>query len=269
MTTGITAETSRAAADIAAAYAGNPSPSISPSEVIKLFQDLQSVMAGTYTGVAASEPAAQIAHQPSAEGNEAGKAGLVAITAPTKEGRKPRASKASSEAAADQAPKPSAMTSLIAASTVSAGLSGDFDPAVVWPNSTDDQRAKFLTLIKKHHISLDENGVPRPRIPPEDLVQGWEVHDPIDGKGFQMLKRRLRSAYDLDIVELRAMFHLDEDFPVTAPLYSESKRRQANSSGLGKGPKGKKKEAAAEAVTPITTAEAPRAPRAKKTARAA
>lgn len=235
----------RAAADITAAYAGNPTPNLTPEQLIKLFQDVHSAVSGASSG-----QAQQIGQQ----GN-----GLVAIAAPQTE---------------QAAPPANSLKALVAASSVSAGVTHEnIDPVVVWPNSTDEERAKFVALIKKHNIPLDANGVPRPRRPVDELVTGWAIVDPIDGKEFQMMRRRLRSAYDMDIAELRAMFHLPADFPVTAPHYSESKRRQAAESGLGKGPKVKKSEAEAVAesaaeATPIAAAKGKsgKTPAAKKTA---
>ena len=105
----------------------------------------------------------------------------------------------------------------------------------MWPNANDEQREKFLTLIDEHRIPISsETGLPVPRRPVEDLVSNMFITDPINGGNFKMLKRHLRTAYNLQPEELIAMFNLPEDFPVTAPAFSEAKRKEALSSGLGR-----------------------------------
>lgn len=137
---------------------------------------------------------------------------------------------------------------------------GDFDPASVWPDSTPEQREKFVALMEKHHIPHDAEGRPIPRRSADRLVEDWQVYDPISGEGYKMMKRHLAVAYGMGAPEMRAMFHLNEqNFMETAPAYSESKAKQAAEQGLGRG---SKKRADAEESRRAAAARPARAPKA-------
>lgn len=147
-------------------------------------------------------------------------------------------------------------------SVVHAGTAagGAFDAELIWPKSPPEQREKFLDLMKRFGIPHGKNGRPIPRQPADKLVRKWEVIDPISGQGFKMMKRHLSVSYDLDINELRAMFHLPPSFPVTAPGYSEAKAVAAKVTGLGKGNKGHKtKSVAAGSENPASVQSSIRA----------
>ena len=57
-----------------------------------------------------------------------------------------------------------------------------------------------------------------------------------DGKKLKMLKRYLRTHYDLSPEEYRRKWSLPADYPMTAPNYSKKRSRVAKSTGLGKAP---------------------------------
>lgn len=221
-----------ATTQIVAAYAGNPSHKLTVAELKEMFTGVHSLVSTAAREDSSSGLAAPMAAAP------------AALPAP---------SAAPSEAVARS----------LEGSVVHAGTpeGAAMDSAQIWPDSTPEQREKFLTLMERFGIPHGADGRPVPRKPLDKLVGDWEVVDPISGNGFKMLKRHLSVSYDLDISELRAMFHLPSDFPVTAPAYSESKRRQAEDSGLGKGPKASKKKAA----TPKAKTTAAKAPAAKTT----
>ena len=54
-----------------------------------------------------------------------------------------------------------------------------------------------------------------------------------DGKKLKMLKRHLRSTYDMTPKEYRAKWGLPADYPMVAPNYAEQRRTLAKSIGLG------------------------------------
>ena len=56
-----------------------------------------------------------------------------------------------------------------------------------------------------------------------------------DGKKLKMLKRYLRSRYDLSPEEYRAKWGLPLDYPMVAPNYAEQRSAFAKQIGLGKG----------------------------------
>jgi len=55
-----------------------------------------------------------------------------------------------------------------------------------------------------------------------------------DGKKLKMLKRYLRSRYDLSPEEYRAKWGLPADYPMVAPKYAEQRSQFAKQIGLGR-----------------------------------
>ncbi len=55
-----------------------------------------------------------------------------------------------------------------------------------------------------------------------------------DGKKLKMLKRHLKSAYDLTPDQYRAKWGLPADYPMTAPKYAEARSHLAKKIGLGR-----------------------------------
>ena len=56
-----------------------------------------------------------------------------------------------------------------------------------------------------------------------------------DGKKLKMLKRHLRSTYNLTPDEYRAKWGLPPDYPMVAPRYAEQRSEFAKKIGLGRG----------------------------------
>ena len=81
-----------------------------------------------------------------------------------------------------------------------------------------------------------------------------------DGKKLKMLKRYLRTNFDMGPDEYRRKWGLPSDYPMVAPNYAEKRRTLAHSIGLGR------KSAPAEAPTPEPAAESAvePAPKAKR-----
>lgn len=62
-----------------------------------------------------------------------------------------------------------------------------------------------------------------------------------DGKKMKMLKRYLKTAYDMTPEEYRAKWNLPDDYPMVAPSYAQKRSHLAKAIGLGTdGNKGKK-----------------------------
>lgn len=59
-----------------------------------------------------------------------------------------------------------------------------------------------------------------------------------DGKKLKMLKRYLRSTYNLSPEEYRAKWGLPADYPMVAPNYAQQRSDFAKKIGLGRKPKG-------------------------------
>ncbi len=68
-----------------------------------------------------------------------------------------------------------------------------------------------------------------------------------DGKKLKMLKRYLRTNFDMTPEEYRARWGLPADYPMVAPNYAEKRRDLAKKIGLGRKPgtgRGRRKKAA-------------------------
>lgn len=68
-----------------------------------------------------------------------------------------------------------------------------------------------------------------------------------DGKKLKMLKRYLRTNYNMSPEEYRARWNLPADYPMVAPNYAERRRELAVKIGLGKTPgqkRGRRKKSA-------------------------
>ncbi len=66
-----------------------------------------------------------------------------------------------------------------------------------------------------------------------------------DGKKMKMLKRHLKTQYDMSPEEYRARWNLPADYPMVAPNYAEKRRELAKKIGLGRKPgqkRGRKKK---------------------------
>jgi predicted transcriptional regulator len=80
--------------------------------------------------------------------------------------------------------------------------------------------------------------------PPEPLKPAVPIRKSItpdylvcleDGKKLKMLKRHLRSTYNLTPDEYRAKWSLPPDYPMVAPKYAEQRSEFAKKIGLGRG----------------------------------
>ena len=57
-----------------------------------------------------------------------------------------------------------------------------------------------------------------------------------DGKKLKMLKRYLRTNYDMSPEDYRERWNLPSDYPMVAPNYAEKRRELAKKIGLGRAP---------------------------------
>jgi predicted transcriptional regulator len=80
--------------------------------------------------------------------------------------------------------------------------------------------------------------------PPEPLKPAVSIRKSItpeflicleDGKKLKMLKRHLRSTYNMTPDEYRAKWGLASDYPMVAPKYAQQRSEFAKKIGLGRG----------------------------------
>ncbi len=63
-----------------------------------------------------------------------------------------------------------------------------------------------------------------------------------DGKKLKMLKRHLRTTYDMTPEEYRAKWGLPADYPMVSPNYAKQRSAHAKKIGLGRGAKTRRKK---------------------------
>jgi predicted transcriptional regulator len=76
---------------------------------------------------------------------------------------------------------------------------------------------------------------PKPAVPVNRSVQSDYIVCLEDGKKLKMLKRYLRSTYNLSPDEYRKRWGLPPDYPMVAPSYAARRSEFAKKIGLGKG----------------------------------
>jgi predicted transcriptional regulator len=99
-------------------------------------------------------------------------------------------------------------------------------------------------LLRRIYESLSGIGEPppqaaaprqRPAVPISRSVQHDHIVCLEDGKHLKMLKRYLRSRFDLSPEEYRRKWGLPPDYPMVAPAYAERRSVFAKQIGLGRG----------------------------------
>ena len=96
-------------------------------------------------------------------------------------------------------------------------------------------------LIEQVYRTLANVGVepaptverPQPAVPIKKSVTPDYIICLEDGKKLKMLKRHLKTAYDMTPEEYRAAYDLPKTYPMVAPNYAEQRRALAKSIGLG------------------------------------
>ncbi len=86
-------------------------------------------------------------------------------------------------------------------------------------------------------ISADR---PQPAVPIKKSVTPEYIVCLEDGKKLKMLKRHLKTAYDMTPEEYRERWGLPSDYPMVAPNYAKQRSRLAKDIGLGTKGKAKK-----------------------------
>ena len=109
-------------------------------------------------------------------------------------------------------------------------------------------------LIKAVYNSLAGQGVEEEPEQPEKLVPAVPIRKSVqpdfivcleDGKKLKMLKRHLKTRYDMTPDEYRAKWKLPDDYPMVAPAYAEQRSSLAKKIGLGTKPRARGRRASA------------------------
>ncbi len=123
------------------------------------------------------------------------------------------------------------MASDIAAAYVSHNsLAADQLPDVI--------KTVYATLSSVGRGAAEDRDSPKPAVPVRRSVTPDYLVCLEDGKRLKMLKRHLRSAYDMTPEEYRAKWGLASDYPMVAPNYAKQRSQFARKIGLGRKGKG-------------------------------
>ena len=99
-------------------------------------------------------------------------------------------------------------------------------------------------LIEETYTALEAQGSaaegldpgrPRPAVPIKKSVQPDYIVCLEDGKQLKMLKRHLKTAYNMTPEEYRERWNLPSDYPMVAPNYAKRRSQLARQIGLGTG----------------------------------
>jgi predicted transcriptional regulator len=80
---------------------------------------------------------------------------------------------------------------------------------------------------------------PQPVVPVKRSIHADYLVCLLDGKKLKMLKRHLKTAYNLTPEQYREMFSLPPDYPMVAPNYAKHRSTLAKRIGLGTKPRGR------------------------------
>lgn len=102
----------------------------------------------------------------------------------------------------------------------------------------------MISLSDGNHFSLRTTNL-KPAVPIDQSVHNDYIVCLEDGKKLQMLKRHLKTVYNMTIEQYRERWNLPPEYPVVSPSYAKRRSAIAKSSGLGQ--TGRKRKLAAVA----------------------
>lgn len=94
-------------------------------------------------------------------------------------------------------------------------------------------REVYQTLSSVGANQPKEAERPQPAVPIKKSVMPDHIICLEDGKKLKMLKRHLKSAYNLTPEQYRERWELPPDYPMVAPLYAKQRSKLAKQIGLG------------------------------------
>ncbi len=92
----------------------------------------------------------------------------------------------------------------------------------------------FKTLSNVKTDGCTQGDRPNPAVPIKQSVMPDYIICLEDGKKLKMLKRHLKTAYDMTPEEYRERWNLPLDYPMVAPEYAKKRSALAKDIGLGK-----------------------------------
>ena len=122
----------------------------------------------------------------------------------------------------------------LTAQIVSAHVSNNSVPPDALP-SLIQEVYKTLSGVGKEPAQTER---PQPAVPVKKSVSADHIVCLEDGKKLKMLKRHLKSSYNLTPEQYRERWGLAPDYPMVAPNYAKHRSSLAKKIGLGTKPRG-------------------------------
>jgi predicted transcriptional regulator len=145
----------------------------------------------------------------------------------------------------EESTKPSTHDMLrMASEIVSAYVGNNSVPAEQIPELI---QSVYRSLLGVGHIHGLGDLAPTPATPIKKSITPDYLICLEDGKKLKMLKRHLRTVYNMTPQEYRAKWGLPSDYPMVAPNYASQRSAFAKSIGLGRSPSAKKRRRATRA----------------------
>jgi predicted transcriptional regulator len=116
-------------------------------------------------------------------------------------------------------------------SIVSSFLAHNAVPAAELP---DLIKAVHATIVDLSKGEAPKEDAPEPAVPIAKSITPDYLICLEDGRKLKMLKRYLRSRYDMTPEEYRARWNLPAEYPMVAPNYAKIRSQHAKDIGLGK-----------------------------------
>lgn len=91
----------------------------------------------------------------------------------------------------------------------------------------------FKTLQHLGHEGAHSSERPQPAVPVKRSITPDYIICLEDGKKLKMLKRHLKTAYNMTPEEYRERWNLPADYPMVAPNYAKQRSKLAKDIGLG------------------------------------
>ena len=91
----------------------------------------------------------------------------------------------------------------------------------------------YATLANLNKDSSSPKAIPEPAVPVRKSITPDFIVCLEDGKKLKMLKRHIKTAYNLTPEQYREKWGLPADYPMVAPKYADQRRELAKKIGLG------------------------------------
>ncbi len=125
--------------------------------------------------------------------------------------------------------KPSAELLELTTKIVAAHIANNAMPAVDLPHLIAAVHETLATLGPEEPAAK-----PKPAVPIKQSVKPEYIVCLDDGKKLKMLKRHLRTAYNMTPDDYRKRWGLPSDYPMVAPTYAATRSKLAKKIGLGR-----------------------------------